>query len=149
MPRLSSTDPNTIWAGSASGGLWKTTNGGTGAANGINWTNVPTGFPVLGISSIAVNPSNGNELYVGTGEIYNTGGNGFQGHNDRVLRGTYGIGIIKSTDGGTTWTKALDFSASSLKGVADIIINPSRPATIYAATTDGVYRSFNSGQHGP
>jgi hypothetical protein len=96
-----------------------------------------------------VNPSNGNELYVGTGEIYNTGGNGFQGHNDRVLRGTYGIGIIKSTDGGTTWTKALDFSASSLKGVADIIINPSRPATIYAATTDGVYRSFNSGQHGP
>src|SRR4030095_12403544 len=139
------TDQNTIWAGSASGGLWKTTNGGTGAPNGINWTNVPTGFPVLGISAIAVNPSNGNELYVGTGEIYNTGGNGFMSHNDRIFRGSYGIGIIKSTDGGTTWTKALDFSASSLKGVADIIINPSKTSTVYAATTDGVYRSWNSG----
>ena len=139
------TDQNIIWAGSASGGLWKTTNGGTGAANGINWTNVPTGFPVLGISAIAVNPSNGNELYVGTGEIYNTAGNGFAGHNDRIFRGSYGIGIIKSTDGGTTWSKALDFSASSLKGVADIIINPSKTSTVFAATTDGVYRSWNSG----
>ena len=139
------TDQNTIWAGSASGGLWKTTNGGTGAANGINWTNVPTGFPVLGISSIAVNPANANELYVGTGEIYNTGGNGFQGHHDRTFRGSYGIGIIKTSDGGATWSKALDFSASSLKGVADIIINPLRTSTIYAATTDGVYRSFNAG----
>ena len=139
------TDQNIIWAGSASGGLWKTTNGGTGAPNGINWTSVATGFPVLGISAIAVNPSNANELYVGTGEIYNTGGNGFQGHNDRIFRGSYGIGILKTTDGGTTWTKALDFSASSLKGVADIVINPLKPSTIFAATTDGVYRSHNSG----
>jgi hypothetical protein len=138
-------DQNVIWAGSASGGLWKTTNGGTGATNGINWTNVPTGFPVLGIPAIAVNPSNRNEIYVGTGEIYSTGNYGYGGHNERTFRGSYGIGIIKSVDGGTTWTKALDFSASSLKGVADIIINPSRTATVYAATTDGVYRSFDAG----
>lgn len=140
------TNQNVIWAGSASGGLWKTTNGGTGAANGINWTNVATGFPVLGISALAVNPSNANELYAGTGEVYNTGGAGYQGHNDRTFRGSYGIGIIKTTDGGATWTKALDFSYSSLKGVADIIINLLRPATVFAATTDGVYRSNNSGQ---
>src|SRR3990170_6699199 len=41
---------NTMWVGSASGGLWKTTTGGTGAAGGINWQFVPTGFPVLGVS---------------------------------------------------------------------------------------------------
>lgn len=139
------TDPNTIWAGSASGGLWKTTNGGTGAANGINWVNVPTGFPVLGVSSIAVNPTNANELYIGTGEVYNSGGYGYEGHNDRTFRGSYGIGILKTTDGGVTWTKSLDFSASSIKGVSDIIINPLKRSTVYAATTDGVYRSFNSG----
>lgn len=138
-------DQNTMWAGSATGGLWKTTNGGTGAANGINWTNVTTGFPILGVSAIAVNPSNRNEIYVGTGEIYSTGEYGYEGHNERTFRGSYGIGIIKSTNGGSTWTKALDFSASSLKGVADIVINPSRTSTVYAATTDGVYRSFNSG----
>lgn len=140
------TNQNIMWAGSASGGLWKTTNGGTGAANGINWTNVPTGFPVLGISALAVNPTNANELYAGTGEVYNTGGAGWPGHHDRTFRGSYGIGIIKTTDGGATWSKALDFSYSSLKGVADIIINPLRPATVFAATTDGVYRSNNSGQ---
>jgi photosystem II stability/assembly factor-like uncharacterized protein len=139
------TDANIMWVGSASGGLWKTTNGGTGAVDGINWVNVPTGFPVLGISSIAVNQSNANEIYLGTGEVYNSGGIGYQGHNERTFRGSYGIGVLKTTDGGTTWSKALDFSASSLKGVADIIINPSRPATVFAATTDGVYRSQNSG----
>jgi len=139
------TNANIMWVGSASGGLWKTTNGGTGAVDGINWVNVPTGFPVLGISAIAVNQSNANEIYLGTGEVYNSGGNGYQGHNDRTFRGSYGIGVLKSTDGGTTWGKALDFSASSLKGVADIIINPTRPATVFAATTDGVYRSHNSG----
>ena len=140
------TNQNIMWAGSASGGLWKTTNGGTGAADGINWVNVPTGFPVLGISAIAVNNANANEMYIGTGEVYNSGGAGYTGHNDRTFRGSYGIGILKTTDGGTTWSKALDFSYSSLKGVADIIINPSRPATVFAATTDGVYRSNNSGQ---
>ena len=108
------TNANIMWVGSASGGLWKTTNGGTGAADGINWVNVPTGFPVLGISAIAVNQSNANEIYLGTGEVYNSGGNGYQGHNDRIFRGSYGIGVLKSIDGGITWSKALDFSASSL-----------------------------------
>lgn len=140
------TNANIMWVGSASGGLWKTTNGGTGAANGINWQYIPTGFPVLGVSSIAINPSNGNEIYVGTGEVYSTnpGGSSGAGHI-RVFRGSYGIGILKSTDGGTTWTKSLDFSQSSLKGVMDLVINPTTPSTIFAATTDGVYRSTNSG----
>ncbi|NJO25785.1 MAG: hypothetical protein HC867_08550 [Bacteroidia bacterium] len=108
----------------------KTTNGGTGGANGINWTNVPTGFPVLGISAIAVNQSNPNEIYLGTGEVYNSGGNGYAGHNNRIFRGSYGIGILKSTDGGTTWSKTLDFASSNLKGIADLIINPLKPSTV-------------------
>jgi photosystem II stability/assembly factor-like uncharacterized protein len=139
------TNSNIMWVGSASGGLWKTTNGGTGAPGGINWTNVPTGFPVLGISAIVINPSNPNEIYLGTGEVYNSGAAGYEGHDIRTFRGSYGIGILKSTDGGITWTKSLDFSYSNLKGVQDMIINPQKPSTIFAATTDGVYRSHNSG----
>lgn len=140
------TDPNTMWVGSASGGLWKTTNGGTGGAGGINWQYVPTGFPVLGIGSIAVNPSNANEIYIGTGEVYSsvTGGSTGAGHI-RTFRGSYGIGILKSVNGGTTWTKTLDFSNSSLKGVMDLVINPTTPTNVFAATTDGIYRSTNSG----
>ncbi len=140
------TDANTMWVGSASGGLWKTTNGGTGGAGGINWQYVPTGFPVLGVSSIAVNPSAATEIYIGTGEVYSsvTGGSTGAGHI-RTFRGSYGIGILKSTNGGLNWTKTLDFSSSSLKGVMDLAINPTTPSTVFAATTDGIYRTTNSG----
>ncbi len=142
------TDANIMFVGTASGGLWKTTNGGTGAADGINWTFVPTGFPVLGVSSIAINPSNADEIYIGTGEVYNTniigGGSTGAGHI-RLFRGTYGIGLLKSTNGGATWSKVLNFNNSALKGVMDLAIHPTTPSTVFAATTDGVYRTTNSG----
>ena len=140
------TNANVMWVGSASGGLWKTTTGGTGGPGGISWSYVPTGFPVLGVGSIAVNPSNGNEIYIGTGEVYNStpGGSTGAGHI-RTFRGSYGIGILKSIDGGTTWTKTLDFTNTSLKGVMDLLINPNTPSNVFAATTDGIYRTTNSG----
>lgn len=142
------TDANIMWVGSAGGGLWKTTNGGTGAVNGINWTYVPTGFPTLAISSIAINPSNANTIYVGTGEVYNTGalaGGATGAGHIRLFRGSYGIGILKTTDGGATWTKSLDFSNSNIKGVSDLLIDPANPSIVYAATTDGLYRTINAG----
>jgi Secretion system C-terminal sorting domain len=143
------TNANIMYVGSASGGLWKTTNGGTGGAGGINWTFVPTGFPILGVASIVINPQNGNEVYIGTGEVYNSGALGTgataAGHI-RTFRGSYGIGILKSTDGGVTWRKKLDFTNSNIKGVMDMAIHPTTPDTIFAATTDGVYRTMDSGQ---
>jgi hypothetical protein len=139
------TNSNIMFAGSASGGLWKTTNGGTGDPSGINWTQVATGFPVLGVPAIAINPLNANEMYIGTGEVYNTGGNGFAGENIRAFRGSYGVGILKSTDGGGSWTSSKAFTNSSIKGVQEIIIDPVTPANVFAATSDGVYRSTNSG----
>ena len=139
------TNANIMWAGSASGGLWKTTNGGTGGAGGINWTQVQTGYPVLSVSAIAINPTNANEMYIGTGEVYNSDGNGFAGQNVRTYRGSYGIGILKSIDGGTTWTSSLNFTNSANKGVEEIIVDPSNPNNLFAATTDGVYRSTDAG----
>ena len=145
-------DANIMWAGSASGGLWKTTNGGTGGIGGISWQQVATGFPVLGVPAIAINPANRNEMYIGTGEVYNTGapgtglsGFGISGQNTRTFRGSYGIGILKSVDGGVTWTQSLAFANSSIKGVQDIVIDPVAPSTVFAATSDGLYRSTNSG----
>ncbi|HEY0680328.1 MAG TPA: T9SS type A sorting domain-containing protein [Chitinophagaceae bacterium] len=142
------TNANVMWVGSAAGGLWKTTTGGTGAAGGINWTYVPTGYPVLGVMSIAVHPTDGNTLYIGTGEVYNsssgeTGATG--GGHIRTFRGTYGIGILKTTDGGTTWTRVLNFDSTQLKGVADILIHPTNTNIVFAATTDGVYRTTDAG----
>ncbi|HYF31913.1 MAG TPA: T9SS type A sorting domain-containing protein [Chitinophagaceae bacterium] len=139
---------NTMWVGTAAGGLWKTTTGGTGAPGGINWTYVPTGYPVLGVMSIAVHPTDGNTLYIGSGEVYNPGAPGMgptAGGHIRTFRGTYGIGILKTTDGGTTWNRVLNFDSSQSKGVADILIHPTNPDIVFAATSDGVYRTLDGG----
>ncbi|MDO8969668.1 MAG: hypothetical protein Q7U74_03210, partial [Saprospiraceae bacterium] len=121
-------DTNILWLGSASGGIWKSTTGGRGAEA---WQHVETGFPVLGVSAIAINPDNPQIMYAGTGEVYNLG-NSAPNVAIRTTRGTYGIGILKSTNGGVSWSKSLDWSYGQLRGVQDIKINPLRPATVLA-----------------
>jgi hypothetical protein len=140
-------DPNIIWAGSASGGLWRTTTGGTGGAGGINWTQIPVGSPIMSVPAIGVNPQRGNTIYIGTGEVYNTGtaNTGFPGQNIRTFRGSYGIGILKSTDGGGTWFSSLPFTNSTIKGVQDIVFDPADTSIVFAATSDGVYRTIDAG----
>ncbi|MCB0624560.1 MAG: T9SS type A sorting domain-containing protein [Saprospiraceae bacterium] len=135
-------DPEVIFAGSASGGLWKTETGGVGAEA---WSYVPTGFPVLGVGAIAIDPAHPEVLYIGTGEVYNYTA-AMPGLVDRLTRGTYGIGILKSTDGGQSWSKSLDWSYEEMTGVQQIVVNPLRPETVYAATTEGLFRSYNAGE---
>jgi photosystem II stability/assembly factor-like uncharacterized protein len=134
-------NPNTIYAGSASGGLWRSYSAGVGIAA---WHYVATGYPVLGVSSIAFTPNDSNTIYIGTGEVYNYDASGY-GAAYRNMRGTYGIGILKTTNGGQTWTKSLDWSYNSERGVWSVKINPLNPNTVWAATTEGVYRSYNAG----
>lgn len=133
-------NPNTIYAGSASGGLWRSHTAGAGG----DWHRVKTGFPVLGVMAIAINPIDTNILYIGTGETY-----GYErsigGFVIRTTRGSYGIGILKSTDGGSSWTKSLDWSYQQQRGVQAIRLNPLNPSTIFAATTEGIYRSRDAG----
>ena len=134
-------DTSVVWLGSASGGLWKSTTGGIG----VNaWQQVPTGFPVLGVGAIAINPNDHNEMLIGTGETYSYG-TSTSGLDDRTQRGSFGIGILRSKDGGTTWEKVLDWTYQNNRGVWDIVYNPSNPAVLYAATTEGIYRSHDGG----
>ncbi|MFI5142325.1 MAG: WD40/YVTN/BNR-like repeat-containing protein, partial [Bacteroidia bacterium] len=135
-------DTATIWLGSAGGGLWKSTTGGIGTNA---WTYVPLGFPVLGVNSIAINPNNHNEMYVGSGEVYCYGSNSQGIGSVRVTRGSYGMGLFKSTDGGHTWTQSINWTYQQNRGIWDIVINPLKPSTVYAATTEGVYKSTNAG----
>ncbi len=134
-------NPNTIYAGSASGGLWRSYSGGVGVDA---WQYVTTGYPVLGVSSITFAPSDSNIIYIGTGEVYNHDAAGY-GSAYRNLRGTYGIGILKTTDGGQSWIKSLDWEYNSQRGVWSVKINPLNPNTVFAATTEGVYRSYDAG----
>jgi len=93
---------STIYAGTASGGLWRSRSLGLGRS----WEYVETGFPVLGVSTIEFAPQDSMVMYIGTGEVYNFFDTGTDGAY-RSTRGSYGIGILKSEDGGLTWKKSL------------------------------------------
>jgi hypothetical protein len=79
-------NPSIIYIGAASGGVWKTVNGGS------SWIPLTDDQPSLSMGSVAIDPSNSNILYAGTGEY---GGIG---------PATYGAGLLKSTDGGNSWS---------------------------------------------
>lgn len=116
---------NTWYAGSVSGGVWKTTNGGQ------SWVHITPDLPNLATSVLAMAESNHNVIYLGTGE-------GFS--NIDQVRGN---GIFKSTDRGSNW---LHLSATTSFGdVMRIIVDPGDEDVMLAATTTGIYRSVDGG----
>lgn len=132
---------NTIFAGSASGGLWKSNTAGVGSQA---WQRVNTGYPTLGVSTIAFHPTDSNIMYIGTGEVYNHQAVG-TGAAYRNTRGSAGMGILKSTDGGQTWSISLNWTTHQERGIWMIKVDPQNSNTLYAATTLGVYKSTNAG----
>ncbi|MBU2502097.1 hypothetical protein KJ682_12275 [bacterium] len=134
-------NPTTVWAGSASGGLWRSYTGGVGAAA---WERVETGHPVLGVGSIAFAPGDSLTIYIGTGEVYSyddTQG----GLSVRLTRGSFGIGVLRSTNGGATWHKSLDWSYDQQRGVQVVRVDPIDRKTVWAGTTEGVYKTTDGG----
>lgn len=132
---------NNLFAGSASGGIWKSTTGGNGANA---WKPVITNFPVLGVSSILIHPTNSATMYAATGEVYRADTSNI-GFNVWKARGTYGIGILKSNDGGATWSQVFNRNVSGMFGVQMLEFDPQNANVIYACATDGLYRSTNAG----
>jgi len=137
---LNPLNPNTVYVGTASGGLWRSYTGGLGG----DWEQVKLGYPALGISAIVIDPTDTNVIYIGTGEVYRYH-NSVGGLVIRTTRGSYGIGILKTTNGGQTWTKSLDWSYNQQSGIQTIKMNPLNPHTLWAATTEGLYKTVNSG----
>jgi PKD repeat protein/photosystem II stability/assembly factor-like uncharacterized protein len=117
------TDVNTIYIGSPSGGIWKTTNGGA------SWENLANNLPKLGVSSILIHPVDPNIIYIGTG--------------DRDGGDAPGIGVFKSTNGGSTWTQINNTMGNVIVG--DMLMHPSDPNTILAATSGGIFKTTNGG----
>jgi photosystem II stability/assembly factor-like uncharacterized protein len=133
-------NPNVVYAGAASGGLWRMTING----NSYRWEYVDTHFPVLGVGAIAIDPRDAKVIYVGTGEVYGYG-KSIGGIYIRNTRGSYGIGILKSTDGGVTWKKSLDWTLAQQRGVQALRLNPKNPDVVFAGTSEGLYRSRDAG----
>lgn len=137
------TNPSKFLAGSASGGMWTSANGGT------SWTQ-SWGIVHQSVSCIAQDTRIGktNTWYIGTGEGYGQSASG---------GGAYylGNGMYKSTDGGATWNVLSSTSSGTpqtFENVWDIIwntaINPadtSQNGTIYTATYGAIWKSTNGG----
>lgn len=138
---LNPLNPQTVYAGSAGGGLWVSRTGGIG----VNaWQRVVTGFPVTSASCLTIAPNDTSVMYLGTGEVY-AWQNALGGLIGRGTRGSYGFGILKSTDAGHTWSMSLDWSRDQKRGIWAIRIDPEEPNRVWAATTEGIYRSIDAG----
>lgn len=111
-------DPETIYLGSASGGVWKTTNAGA------SWTPVFDEQPILNIGSVAIQQSNPNVVWVGTGE-----GNPRNSIN-------LGGGIYRSLDAGKTW-KLMGLEKTIC--IHRIVIDPTNPNVVYAGAIGNPY----------
>jgi photosystem II stability/assembly factor-like uncharacterized protein len=127
------TDKQIFWVGSPSGGLWKTTDGG------VTWSTNTDDLPVLGVSDIAIDPTNPNIMYIATGDGDNAGG-GFFGD-------TKSIGVLKSTNGGSTWRgTGLSSTVNELKLIRRLLIHPNNPQQLLAAASDGIWMTSNGGK---
>ncbi|GAB4447766.1 MAG: hypothetical protein OHK0036_02460 [Bacteroidia bacterium] len=124
--RFHPTNSNIIYVGTAAGGMWVSTNGGS------TWTTTTDNLGSLGVSDIAIDPSNPNIIYIATGD-YDAGD-------------TYSIGVYKSTDGGLTWSATgLTYTTNQGRRIGRLLINPLNPTTLYAFTSAGIYRTRNGG----
>lgn len=127
-------DPMTYIVGAATGGVWKTVDGG------LNWTPIFDKQEVHSIGAIAIAPSNPQVVYVGTGESF--------------IRSNVSIGdgIYKSTDGGETW---INIGLENTGRISRVVVHPDNEDIVYVAALGhayapqkerGVYKSIDGGQ---
>ncbi len=127
-----SSAPQTIFAAAAVGGVFKSTDGG------LNFANVFQADYALSTGALAMDPSNANRIWLGTGEA-NASGDSYEGN-----------GVYLTEDGGQTWThKGLDSSRT----IGRIVVDPSDPNRVFVAAGElfgtnpqrGLYRTTDMG----
>ena len=103
-------DPSTIYIGSASGGVWKSTSGGT------DWQAIGDTMATINIGALAIQQSNPSVIWVGTGE----------GNPRNSLNGGYGV--YRSRDAGQTWQH---MGLKETKNIHRLIVHPDDPNTVW------------------
>jgi photosystem II stability/assembly factor-like uncharacterized protein len=123
-----------IYIAAATGGVWKSTNGG------VSWEPVFDDAGVGSVGAVAVARSNSNVVWVGTGESNN------------MRSSSYGDGVYKSIDGGATFTH---MGLRTSQHVARIVIHPTNPNIVYVAAVGplwgpggerGLYKTTDGGR---
>jgi hypothetical protein len=114
-----------VWAGAANGGVWKTINGG------VNWQPTMGQELSLAIGALAVAPSDPSRLYAGTGE-----------DAPGWVPTWPGVGVYRSTDGGSTWTLRNPIDSSRC---TRILVHPTDPNIVWVAGNKGLHLSPDGG----
>ncbi len=116
------TTGNTVYVGTANGGIWKSTNAANATASTVAWKALTDQQVSLAIGSLAIQPGNRNLILAGTGEA-NFSGDSY-----------YAQGFLRSTDGGSTWSAITSGSGVSFLGVAigAIAFDPDHPNVVVA-----------------
>jgi photosystem II stability/assembly factor-like uncharacterized protein len=127
--------PDTIYVGTASGGIFRSTNQGT------SWTPVFDRVDaMMSIGDLAVAPSNPNVVWAGTGEANNR------------QSSSWGDGVYKSVDAGRTWKRV---GLENTRHIGRIVIHPRNPDVVYVAAVGhlwgsnperGVFKTSDAGQ---
>jgi photosystem II stability/assembly factor-like uncharacterized protein len=129
-------DRSTYYAGAASGGIWKTTDGG------LRWTPISDSLQVTAIGALAVAPSDPSVIWAGTGEAW-------------AIRDVdvIGDGVYRSLDAGRTWTHmGLDETGR----IGRILVHPTNPEIVFVCAAGrltgpqverGVFRTTDGGRH--
>lgn len=131
--------PGTVYLATINGGVWKSVNANTLLPNWTPLTDLK--LPALSINSIAISPLNSSTIFAGTGST-----------SSDAFEGSPGFGVIRSTDGGTSWSilAGSTFAGRSINSIVPIARTTGGLAgqTVLAATLfdgGGVYRSTNGG----
>jgi len=106
------TNDSIYYVGSATGGIFKTIDGGR------NYTPITDGLPTPSIGALALDPQNPNTIYCGTGEANSSGFSYF------------GSGFYKSTNGGDTWQLS---GLADSRYIARIVVHPQEPSSVWVA----------------
>ena len=128
-------NPEIMYVGTASGGLWKSTSGG------IKWAPIFDKQITASVGAVAIQQSNPSVVWVGTGE----------GNPRNSLNGGYGV--FKTLDGGKTWTA---MGLEKTRHIHKILIDPTDPNTVYVGAIGapwgaheerGVYKTTDGGKN--
>ena len=133
------TNANIVYAGTSAGGLWRL----TWASNTYTWTCLTNHIPELSISGIVISHADANDIYIltGDGDTWRSGSLvttwGYQGSS---------IGVLKSTDAGSTWSQTGGFPGASGTVLGFTLVqDPNNANTLLAATNQGIFRTTNAG----
>ena len=128
-------NPEVMYVGTASGGLWKSTSGG------IKWAPIFDKQITASVGAVAIQQSNPSVVWVGTGE----------GNPRNSLNGGYGV--FKTLDGGKTW---MSMGLEKTRHIHKILIDPTDPNTVYVGAIGapwgaheerGVYKTTDGGKN--